>query len=930
MGISMKKNRITIRIQAALLAFIFAFQIFGCASAYAQDTEGTTIFEPLRYMATENGFTYKGCEMLLNEEYADFIVNDDDIEISAQAMPVVSATSTNALCITYMNSTNAQNIALQYTYFDKNNVETLNFEEVEISQSLNKQIVTVYIGEGIADKIASYKLVLLNAEYGTFRIYSIATVSVYKNTNSYIGDILSAVYNDTTEKIDIIGTINHDVMISNSEAIIELYVMPVGTDDSYVMLEDTEPYAEVPLSIRFEFDISLREFWDRYDKFAVVLHKKDGSKVFVDSPKYLGFDESDEDTAQIHSKSNSFKGIETMYVASAMETGMGTAVVDVYLDQLLNAQNTGYFYSVEGKNFYFDRTYISSLDKQIKALYGVGCVIYMRFLISNDNSSQPYTTVFSSDTVSPNYRAVLVNTPLALEYIYAFTDYITSRYDSSEYGVIDGIILGKAIDTAKEQNYAYNMTMCEYAKLYSSYFSTVALAAKKHLSNIKMVIPVSDSNTGILNSETRDNTYNSELLIDSIITILAESDADAIFDFTLMLESSHNPFALKSITVLGEGEEQDRTVVEIERLDENCGFYTSKNISEFENSLLTLSKKGSLCKSSYIFSWKPDNEISDSYLEAFYVYLYYNIFFQSKAECFISSFYEMEKAGDYNSILKLKYLMKYIDTQKSAEVTASMLQELGLESWSSEISAFSEENLPLRTLFEYEFSYEMPKDVIGSYALWDFSQLSGSGGWFPNTYCDSVSLNMSSVYSQNLQGIMNTEKSVLGEYASISYIFEYPETLTYAKYLSIDAAVEDDSSSNSLYEIKAVINGESVYVEAKRTINSSGRITLIIDLSECEELRQADYFRISAKEISGQNSEFKLHIFNVSVHSDKYNNADFENIIEAERARVKAEANGQTIDIEQSSKLWIALIVIGVLSVGMVVILLIKTDKDKK
>lgn len=548
----MKKSKLIIKTLSALFAVIILFSSFAPISVFAQKVDEDIIFIPNQYMTTNMGFSLSGCQMVLQGDSVAFLVDSSDVEISADANPYVSQTPTNALCFTFQNLTEAQMLMLEYTYYDENNIKIVKYESIDILQQSGKITVTIFVGEGIADKISSYKLIISNAILGKFILYSVATVSVYEDSNEYIGNTLSMVYNDIADRINIQGTVNHDVMIANQGAVIELYCIPAGEDNSFVMLDESVPYATTALSIRFEFDVPLKELWDRYNKFAIILRKTNGEKLLVDSCKYLG---SVEDTSISDKETetyNSFKGIETIFTASATEAGVGTAVVDVYLDKLQNTQNTGYFYSVEGKNFYFDRAYILSIDKQVKALYGTGSKVYLRFLVSNENRTGPYTTLLDNSTV--NFRAVIIDNPTARQNIHVFTDYLASRYSGNDYGKINGIVLGKSIDNAVVQNYAYNMPMCEYAKLYSEYFATVALTAKKAIPDIEMIIPVSNNINNSLNSDLRDNNYNRELLLDSIVKILSGSGGEKLFTFTPMLESVQNPFELKNITIIGEGE----------------------------------------------------------------------------------------------------------------------------------------------------------------------------------------------------------------------------------------------------------------------------------------------------------------------------------------------------------------------------------------
>lgn len=236
-------------------------------------------------------------------------------------------------------------------------------------------------------------------------------------------------------------------------------------------------------------------------------------------------------------------------------------------------------------------------------------------------------------------------------------------------------------------------SLSDYVDHYADLLTLIANCARQQNPAIQVVVPISDRrSTACITAELLENSYDSELFLRSLFKRLDEFAGPAV---SLMLESEHNPFSLDAGAMVeretGEGgEEEDAESVEPD-------YYNADNLGDFSQLLTGLSGIYASTPSTFLYLWTPADDTGDA-LSAAYAYLYYRLRFSTHAEAFIVSFAAAEAAGDNSGLLKIRHLMKYIDTSRSIEVSEPSLAVFGVDSWQDLITDFDASRLAVPTV----------------------------------------------------------------------------------------------------------------------------------------------------------------------------------------------------------------------------------------
>lgn len=369
------------------------------------------------------------------------------------------------------------------------------------------------------------------------------TLSVYASSGDS-GTVTSCKYDYIRSTVTVSGTVNHKVLTSSSDAKVAIFrVMPWENAEDVIL--ESQPLSEQPVSIKFDFSVPCPEVIDRLCMYAVALIMPDGERKLMTSPRYP-------DCTSVSASSLDFKGISTVNVADAVEYGAGSIVIDVYLDKLESGKQSGYLYSIDDYIFYFDRAYIDSLDVLVRSCYAAGTDVILRFLVSSpsvepvvtdiepevpDDTDDPAGEETETDVTPalPKYSAISVENIKETVRLFAYTDYLVSRYSGSSNGKISGIIIGRGADDPGIYNNSYAFGSF-YFDLYARAAAVIGIASGKNLSGgkIALIIPVTDR----IACGEYENSYD---FLDYVCDYLSSRTT---LTYTVMLESTSNPYGL--------------------------------------------------------------------------------------------------------------------------------------------------------------------------------------------------------------------------------------------------------------------------------------------------------------------------------------------------------------------------------------------------
>ena len=709
---------------------------------------------------------------------------------------------------------------------------------------------------------SSYESVALADEELVFE----ADGALSSNNN---GVIYSCVYDGSSQKISINGSVTHEIFVAHRDYTINLY--KISPEESLKATPDASGVtllASTSISIKFNFTAEVEAVADIFSQYVVVLVSKEGNMDYVGDRLYP-FVESEYVASEDRT---SYKGVRISESGEALGTEPSVAIVPVYLDKLISSGATGYLYSLEGRHIIFDKEYVDSIDRTVRSLYSSGSRIYFQLLLhGKENEKYDIPDIFSFSAVKD---------------MYSYCDFLSERYSSYKNGFIDGIILGKNLDDTEKYNNNRYGTEEEYTYALALWGVVAGVATRKN-------IPSADVSYSFTSANTYGDSYNEELLFASsrMIERLSAYFDDFYsggFDFSITLESSERPLAISN-------EELD-SLIDISR-EYDGKYINERNADSFVAFLASLEEKYESSAKSFMYVWTPDAYLSGNALCCAYTYLYYELFSQQRLSAFVVGFDDNEAAAR-----DIMNVAKYIDTDNGEKETSDLLGFFGKEYWAEIIPDFDASLFATRKHKSIDVLTNITKEIVGEFVYFEFSEFSNYNSWFAGRGFGSVSIDYHKKLGRSLCAEFNTDSLAQLEYAYLFNAYEYPESFAYTPYLTLSMAIEGNDNAADLFEIKvAFSNGGNIY-EATRTVKTGEDAKLILDVSAFSSKYLVENIRISVRPLSEAEGDYKLFISSLKGSSLELDDEELKGKIEAERLRIRnslaetdKNSNGQDI-----------------------------------
>ena len=813
------------------------------------------------------------------------------ISYSTVTVPTVYETPNNAVRFIIANYSSATYIQVKYTY-------VTDYGPVTETQSMP---IGAYSGRSTyllripqADSLVNMTLILPDATGSSIMLHGMEAVRLWTDSmaGEESGQILSCVYNSASKTVTVKGSVHHDVTIAAAGATLYLYrLAPSQTLEELLSDPTAVPVAYSAMSIGFQLRAPATDVVSRFARYVVLISMPDGRRIPLSAPHFA----TSEGETYTEIDRDNFKGIETTLISGAIDSNVGSAVVDVFLNRLENEQNSGYLYTVENKYFYFDRAYLAELDAQIRSLSGAACKVYLRFLVEEDGSplncamyDEPLSAESAEDdgeqtASAARYRALHADTTEALRDLYAYTSFLTSRYNGTDVGDISGIIIGSRVDESEIYHAAGDVTLPEYVEMYGQAVNVIAGAAQDIDPALTLIVPVGDSwNAPLIGTAHRRENFTVELFVDSLAAYLSVYGGA---NFTVMIESTHNPYGLNDQyfePIHTDGEEIPEALLpKLIPATQDSLYLSSENIVLLDNYLAIHAAQYDSLADRYYFHWSPDDHTGGNALSASYVYHYYRLFHDNRAAAFFVSFREKEMAGNLTDFSKIRYLVKYIDTESGSDRTAFALDIFEVESWGNLIDGFRRDLVEHTRLSESNFSKYDAEATVGSYTLFDFGAANSTRGWYVGNHCLSLDVSSDTQYGKSLNAHMKADLSSLAEYSDIAYRFPIPMTLEYTPYITVSLMVEGAADQDSVYEVKLSCGSDNSYTEAKQVVRNGEQVTLTMDVSQFSAMSPMEYMRLSVKTVMGENETFTLRVRHISLDSREHDSDALKSLIDA-------------------------------------------------
>ncbi len=752
--------------------------------------------------------------------------------------------------------------------------------------------------------------------FNFFALLAISHTSAADTSSSFlsivedeeIGKINSCIYDASSKKIEINGTISHDIMVTHGGYRIAVYAIPFGKTFSDIMNNaELEPLASSAISVKFSFSISVDSVSERFSMYAVVIYNEEGEIKTVGRPKCPSARSSYSFTA---GDKNYYKGVSSSLVSVSSDTGASTSIIPVYLDKLLNNSSKGYLYSLDGSYIYFDKEYVERLDAQIKSLAATGCRVYLQFI-------QAYTalngvTVLAQQSAD-EYGIPDMSIDKTVSLISGFTDFLCERYKSNRIG-ISGIVLGSRADELYD---GAEDGFLQYALNYTRYMMIVGNIARSIIPLVDIVLPVSDCNSYDKKTDNKLPVSNPSSLLDAVCANLDDFFVDE-FVFSAMLETSKTPYGITTET--------------LESGDFSTDGYdgvNADNIYLFSDYLDILKHEYDSSPKSFMFLWSVPKSVNGNVLACAYAYSYFKLLPYAKISSFTISFEENEKSGDFTQYPEIANIMKYIDTSDGFEVTKPQLKLLDAANWYSIVDMYSGK-LDIKRILNIA-PQALPANAIGSYAYYDFSYYADVSAWFAGNDCDSLKIDYSDISGRALKAHFKANLNSPSEFSELYCSYEYPENFVYTPHMVLDFSIKNDNEiKNALYEVKVLFGSGKNVTEVSEIFSPYEKVSLSFNISDFNGVSMADYIKIGIRCITGDNGGYSLSLSSISGYSTEYSSDELSVLISDERLRIRdmIEKNDDGESQSINTVMVIAGVIVVIAVIGIGVFMCFRTEEE--
>ena len=714
----------------------------------------------------------------------------------------------------------------------------------------------------------------------------------------------SCYYDTTTEKINVQGTMNYDSFAEHVNSTLLIYAIPPGKTESEILnSKSIKPIAQAPASITFAFSFKANTVIDRYSKYAIFLKSANGEFTLTTESQYAEIR-----TSENQINKDNFKGILGKYSVDTSSTNPKTVILPVFLDAIVETSSSnGYIYQIEDKQYFFNKTYIDELDAQIRSLSFFGTTVYLQFLM------RPNTVFKTNSTEQAIYVLPNAFNASNIVLLHSLTNFITSRYNNTAYGKIDGIILGKSWDKPSECN-SYISTVSDYVKHCAQYMSIISNSARSIIPSIQIMLPISANS--FLQDSTNDQTTNNTLSAKSFLPQLLENlDASTYsgLNFSLFVETDATPLEITNENI----DSGINSNIELSK----DKFYIGRDHS-LSDYITTLSQKYKSLSKYYSISWAPNDKLKGNALCVAYTYAFYSLLSDDNV---INFTVDLSSLPNESEILNdLSYILKHIDTNNSFEATKNLLPFFNAKNW-SDVFKTPFPSLKSKNYYTNDVLYELPKRITGEFCYFDFSQAFLADSWIKGIGCANIKID----YSDTDERAFRSDFSLNKNSGEIIYIYEYPENISHTPYLKIKFEITSEEKS-PVYELRSIFSTSSTLLETKTIVNGNELNEIIIDISDIPGFSSLESVKFIIRSLDNTVDNCSMWIYDVVGYSTVYSNEELQEFIEENRDKSKQETQEKT-PIEKIKKfIFIFIIILITAFFGFALVFILQGNHRRK
>ncbi|WP_054955979.1 DUF5722 domain-containing protein [Paenibacillus dakarensis] len=504
-------------------------------------------------------------------------------------------------------------------------------------------------------------------------------------------------------RIVIEGTVKQEFVDAHPSE--RLYLLELATYESVKTdLVHKLPLADTALAntFRFESDIKDGQRSRLYSKFVVAARLPDGSYEPIDAPQYITNAEVLAGNHEAYPEAQSIKGLQVQMTADAQELGISHAALNVPYNELMYKSNNHpentIPYEVEGETFYFRKSRIEQLDIGVKSLSDNGMIVSLILIMYNTKDPDSANEYLIHPDSEPGGTVYALNTSneIGVKYVKAATQFIAERYSmpNGQYGRAVNYIVGNEVGQNKVWNNMGPKHVDAYVREYAQTLRLVDSIVKSTYANARTYVSLDH----FWNEKLSDDStwkYDNKVIVDRLISM---SHAEGNFSWNIAPhpypEDLFNPRFWNDSTATDSFDTQRITFKNLEVLVD----YMKQDDYLFNGEMrrIMLSEQG--------FHSLTNSEEHQKLQAAAYAYAYYKVKFLDGIDAFILHRHvDHGEEGGLNLGLwthapntvvtpdQHKYIydvFKYIDTDRSLEVTEFAKEIIGIKDWKDAIPNF--------------------------------------------------------------------------------------------------------------------------------------------------------------------------------------------------------------------------------------------------
>ena len=644
-------------------------------------------------------------------------------------------------------------------------------------------------------------------------------ISNEEQPSSYTDEIRSVRISADGASVGVVATLSEETAKAYDGQ--RLYLLSLYPYQSVKNIGAFEPVGYLTVSgceytFTVPFDVSTEQVYSRY--LCAVLDDQ-GNYTVLTSEKYIENYRDIAPNKYAYPDPVSKKGLAVQLVADSQLLGASHTVIGVNMNEYFTSdKENGASFDYNGKTYYIDPGKLAVLDHRIKTYTDADINIYLDILLTAPTETQPeeldclYCSEYSS---SVTYYAINSSDKTALGYFEAFMSFLAGRYTSrdGERGFAGSYIIGYEVNSNRYYNNMGEKTLDEYTDAYARLLRTASAAVGSVYSEARVYASLSNNfNDPSVNPKIQINDridYTSRDILDA----LAEKAGDIPWNVAFYPYASEYDMTeiWKDDKAISGFATPYITMANIEVLCEYLG----------QESFLIDGSSRRIAIAEFGVSAEPDDSEALEKQAAAFAYAYYKVAALDAVESVIyyrhvdnryenGVFFGLWRYGDgedeiQGSAKPIYDVFRYIDTQRSAEVSNKYLGAAGLSGWDAAVPGFNISNYTVRNVeaCSASGSSEIPRSY-GKYSLFDFTE--------GNLFGFKPTENTSYIDIREAAGLTNRDGSVRrastmyadlvssgsGEYMGVSRSFNDGLNLEDVRFLSFDIKAEASVSTSAV------------------------------------------------------------------------------------------------------------------------------------